>query len=155
MLYQLYKQLQSLFLYYQKKDFFKDKLDITSIEIPEEANHKAMFEIKFMPFPIYKWDRHDITEVNIFDAIEFLFHHVSKPYELGWFISDSGYNYQDYVGYDNFMGKVEFRSSVNIVIRDYGEGFELSEHGEVLIIGKKWIRRNNRYGHCLLRSREC
>ncbi|MCR8633921.1 hypothetical protein [Paenibacillus radicis (ex Xue et al. 2023)] len=137
--YQLYKQLQSLFLYYKSKDYFKEKLSITSFDVPEDANHKAMFEIKFMPFPIEKWDRLDVTEENIFDTIEFLFHHVSKPGELAWYSSDTGYNYQDYENYDDFSGKVEFKGAVNLLICDYSDGFEISDSGEILSLGKNGL----------------
>lgn len=136
---QLYKQLQSLFLYYQNKDYFKEKLSITSFHISEDANHKAMFEIKFMPFPIKKWDRLDVTEENIFDTIEFLFHHVSKPGELTWYTSESGFDYQDYQDYNDLIGRMEFKGAVNFVICDYGEGYEISDLGEILSLGKNGV----------------
>ncbi|MCZ8512436.1 hypothetical protein O9H85_08310 [Paenibacillus filicis] len=134
--YQLYQQLQSLFLYYSSRDFFKEKLSISDKFTPDDANHKAMFEIKFKPFPISKWDRLDVTEENIFDTLEFLFHHTSKPGELGWFTTDSGLNYQDYCDYNRELGQEEFRGSVNFVICDYGEGFEMTETGEIFTLGK-------------------
>ncbi|TJY43073.1 hypothetical protein E5161_04030 [Cohnella pontilimi] len=134
--FQMYLQLQSLFAYFRNKDFFVERLNITSEFFPDEVNHKAMFEIKFMPFPITKWDEHEVTEENIFDTIEFLYIHVSKPGEKGWFTSDSGYNYLDYVGYDEEAGKEEFRDAVNLIINDYGQGFELTHFGEILAKGK-------------------
>ncbi|TFE19432.1 hypothetical protein [Cohnella luojiensis] len=100
------------------------------------ANHRAMIEIRFMPFPIHKWEPTDITEDNIFDTIEFLYHHISKPGELEYITTETGFNYQDYIDYDAEQGKQEFRDEVNLIICDYGEGLELLSNGEIQAIGK-------------------
>jgi hypothetical protein len=136
---QLYKQLQSLFLYYRGRDYFKEKLDITTSGISQDANHKAMFEIKFMPFPIDAWESYEINEENIFDTMEFLFHHVSKPGELTWFISETNYNYQDYEGYDEASGRIEIIAAINMIISDYRDGYEITNSGEIVTLGKHGV----------------
>mgnify|MGYP001394864563 CR=1 FL=1 len=135
----VYQQLQSLFEYFKSKDFFVEKLNIKFDNIPDEVNHKAMFEIKFKPFPISKWDRYDISEENIFDTIEFLFDHASKPGEKGWFTSETGFNYLDYLEFDEEAGREEFRTAVNLIINDYGVGYELTSSGEILAKGKEGL----------------
>ena len=74
------------------------------------------------------------SEGDLFDIIEFLFDHVSKPLEIGsWYHtwSDCGYHY---VNFDKFIGESEFRSELNQFLNDYGAGHELSERGEILTL---------------------
>ncbi|GIO40773.1 hypothetical protein [Paenibacillus apis] len=138
-IYQVYVQLQSLFLYFRNKDFFYEKLRISSGYMPEEVSHKAVFEIKFNPFPINKWDRLDINEDKVFDTMEFLYHHVSKPGEQTWMQSETGIDYQEYIDFDEDLGKQEFRDAVNMIINDYDVGFELVPTGEILAKGNNGL----------------
>jgi hypothetical protein len=133
---QLYVQVQSLYSYFKDKDFFKEKLDISGKSIPESARHKSILELKFNIFPIHKWESYDVTEDNVFDAIEFLFHHISKPGDYVGMTSETGFNYYDYVGYDELNGKNEYQEHTNMFLADYKDGYELSEEGEILSLGK-------------------
>ncbi len=70
------------------------------------------------------------SEDNLFDMIEFLFQHVSKPI--------SG-NYHSYNGcgmhweiFDKSEGRKEFCEKVDVVLGHYEKAFELSPNGEVL-----------------------
>lgn len=84
-------------------------------------------------FPI--WDRAEVlTEDEIFDLIEFLFDHASEPVESsGHYHSwgECGYHYSEFVQGD---AQSKFRADVNDFLRDYGEGFELSDRGEILTL---------------------
>ena len=75
----LYIKLQNLYLYFRDKDYFKEKLGITSSGVPDEAKYRAAMALNIQIFPLSKWSWAQITEDNIFDAIEFLFDNVSKP----------------------------------------------------------------------------
>jgi hypothetical protein len=70
-----------------------------------------------------------------FDAIEFLFDHVSKPGKLIGMTSDTGYHYYDYDCYDDEAGREEFRQKANVFLGDYGQGYELTQDGMVLAVG--------------------
>jgi hypothetical protein len=68
-------------------------------------------------------------ENDLFDVIELLYDHVSKPTEgkyHSW--SNCGWHYYEF---DKQAGQEEFRAKMNELLRDYGEGYELSQHGEV------------------------
>lgn len=67
---------------------------------------------------------------DVFDVIEFLYDHVSKPV-AGTFHSFSGCGWH-YRTFDKEAGAEEFRSEVNRFLRDFGDGFELSPAGEIL-----------------------
>lgn len=69
------------------------------------------------------------SEDDLFDMIEFLYDHISKPTKrwnhtyssCGWHCSE----------FDREIGRVEYRSKMNRLLRAYDTQFELSERGEV------------------------
>lgn len=74
----------------------------------------------------------DWTEDDLFDVIEFAFHHLSKPtersyhsyYGCGWHCSE----------FDQAGGRNEFRAWMNRLLQRYDTGFELSAAGDVLAL---------------------
>jgi len=68
------------------------------------------------------------TEDDLFDIIEFLYDHVSKPLEgtLHAF-NDCGYHWKTF---DKKAGQSEYRAEINNILPDYGS-YELSDIGEV------------------------
>lgn len=76
-------------------------------------------------------------ENDLFDVIEFLYDHVSKPLEdganfHGW--NNCGWHYSKF---DKREGKEKFRSKINEIISNYKDGFHLSPEGEILVLGNK------------------
>jgi hypothetical protein len=133
---ELYRKLQNLYLVFCDKDFFKGKAEISrNHDFPDAIKYEAAIALTFELFPITKWPQQNITEDHIFDAIEFLYDHVSKPGKLVWMTTDSGYNYEDYGGYDDQAGQEEFRNKTNTFLADYKTGFELTQDGTVLALG--------------------
>jgi hypothetical protein len=81
------------------------------------------------------WDKClDYSEDDLFDIIEFLYDYVSKPID-GYYHSfnDCGWHYQQF---NRDAGREEFRFEINSILRDYGDGYELSNEGEILVRGK-------------------
>jgi len=70
------------------------------------------------------------SEDDLFDIIEFLYDHVSKPVE-GYYHSYSNCGYH-YHSFDKKAGQSELRQEVNQILCDYKEGYELSDQGEIL-----------------------
>lgn len=72
----------------------------------------------------------DYSEEDLFVVIEFLYDHISKPVE-GHFHSwnNCGWHYETF---DQKTGQQEFRKQLNEILRDYKEGDEISEQGEIL-----------------------
>ena len=70
------------------------------------------------------------SEDDVFDMIEFLHDHISKPTkrhyhdysQCGWHCSE----------FDGAEGKSEFREKINRFLRAYDTGFQLTENGEVV-----------------------
>jgi hypothetical protein len=69
-------------------------------------------------------------ESDLFDIIELLYDHVSKPLAG----STHGYNSscRHYSSFSKRDGQVYYRSRINELLSDYREGYELSQDGEIL-----------------------
>ena len=131
----LYWKLQNLYLLFRDRDYFKGKTGITKTDLPDAIKHEAAIALSFQPFPITKWEEGQITEDHVFDTVEFLYDHAAKPGEWTGMTTDTGYNYYDYDGYDDDMGREEFRQKANGFLCDYRSGYELTKDGIVLAAG--------------------
>jgi hypothetical protein len=64
------------------------------------------------------------SEDDIFDMIEFFYDYVSKPIDLQY------HNYNDcgmhYSSFDQKVGRVEFSKEINTILKDYKDGFEIT-----------------------------
>ncbi|MCC6350202.1 MAG: hypothetical protein IT347_11510 [Candidatus Eisenbacteria bacterium] len=69
-------------------------------------------------------------EDDLFDVVEFLYEHVSKPVDRHYHsFNDCGWHC---TSFDRSEGRAEFREKMNRILRRYADGFELSVDGEVL-----------------------
>lgn len=73
------------------------------------------------------------TEEDLFDIIELLYDLVSKPIDGNYHSwQNCGWHYEIF---DKATGEIEFRSDINRLLLDYGDGWELSLEGEILAKG--------------------
>jgi len=126
----LSSKLRSLFLLFRSNDYLKGKAGITDDHIPNSIKHEAALSLNFDFFSWLELKRVEITEDHIFDAIEFLYDHVSKPGE--W--SEIDYGVYDYRSYDDDAGQEEFKSQANVFLADYKDGYELTIDGHILAL---------------------
>jgi hypothetical protein len=137
---ELYLKLQNLYLLFRGKDYFKEKAGITKTQLPDAIQCEASLALTFQPFPITKWDEQEVTEDHVFDTLEFLYDYVSRPGESGWLTTESGFNYEDYITYDEEAGRADFRVKANAFLLDYKSGYELTEEGIVLALGANGLQ---------------
>ena len=77
------------------------------------------------------------TEDDFFDIIEFLFDHCSKGLNGNYHSWDNcGFHYSEF---DDNEGRKYFREQINLILREYKDGFEISENGEILILSDKGL----------------
>src|ERR1044071_128189 len=76
----------------------------------------------------------EYSEDDVFDMIEFLYDHISKPLE-GRYHSYGGCGYH-YETFDQQAGRLAFRTERTPSPRGYGEGYEHAEDGEILTLGQ-------------------
>ena len=124
-------RLHNLFLLFDEKAFFKEKVGQWSHDKGSTMAREAIMRLGFAAFPMSGWSTSDMTFDRVFDVVEFLFDKVSKPGELVDMRSDSGFDYQDYESYDEEAGRREYRSAANLILADIGEGYELGGDGEI------------------------
>lgn len=82
-------------------------------------------------YPIWK-NLPNYTEDDFFDVIEFLHDHCSKGlngHYHSW--NNCGYHYEEF---NDIEGQKYFRETLNPILREYKDGFEISESGEILIL---------------------
>lgn len=79
----------------------------------------------------------EYSEDDLFDVIELLHDHVSKP--INGYFHEWNYCGWHYSEFDAQVGKEEFREEINDVLKDYGVGYELSSHGEVLLLSPQGL----------------
>jgi hypothetical protein len=86
------------------------------------------------------------TEEDLFDVIEISYDLIAKPYAHNPCLVDdsskpaitSDFSDADVIiEFNEMEGKTEFRTEINKFLIDYDEGFELSEDGEVRLVGDK------------------
>ena len=130
----LYEKLKYFYLYFRDRDYFKEKLGITEDYLAPRAKNKAAMALKFPIFPLEEWAEEDITEEKLFEAVEFLHDHVSKPGELYDILGCCGVVCRDYDGYDTLPGQEEFRKEMNGILVDYNQGYRLTETGDIVLI---------------------
>lgn len=82
-------------------------------------------------YPIYK-NLPNYTEDDFFDIIEFLYDHCSEGingYYHNW--NNCGYHYEEF---NDVEGQKYFRKLFNPILKEYKDGYEISENGEILIL---------------------
>lgn len=72
------------------------------------------------------------SEDDLFDVIELLYDYVSKPER---YYSVDGLLHHE--TFDRQSGQEEWRSELNRHLKDYGDGYELSNDGEIILLGPK------------------
>lgn len=97
--------------------------------IPHPIGEYVQLHTKRRLWPI--WERRTwYDEGALFDLIEFLFDHVSKPIE-GWHhtFNDCGWHWNSF---DRPAGQAEYRKVVSDLLEGYGSGYELNGRGEIM-----------------------
>ena len=78
-------------------------------------------------------------EADLFDMIEFLFDHVSKPIS-GWVHNHAGCG-MHWDKFDREAGQEEFRSAMSLLLESYDSGYELSDRGEIMGVGPAGLNK--------------
>ncbi|MCB9217814.1 MAG: hypothetical protein H6616_18280 [Ignavibacteria bacterium] len=128
---------KKLLLYFEKEGYFQKSLGFTCVDqgfIPGEFGHDLEGAV------FLKLGKSGLTPIqskieaysdeDLFDMLELLYDHCAKPiggYFHDW--NDCGWHRD---AFDLNAGRKEFREKFNELLSIYGDGFELSNDGEVL-----------------------
>lgn len=123
---ELYWKFKNLYMLFRDRGYLEQKLGLTSgNHVSRFAEHEAALALNFQPFPITKWPAEVVSAENIFDVIEFLYDYISKPIDMEW------------GGYNEALGRAEYRDRVNQFLCDYEVGYELDDGGRILALGEE------------------
>jgi len=130
---------QSFYSDFAQKGYFQQALGFSCVDrdlIPGLAGNDVEAYVlrklrKRNLWPVYQRCS-SYSEDDLFDIIEFLFDHAAKGVTGQYHsFSDCGYHYNTF---DRCAGQEDFRTAVNELLADYGDGFELSPRGEMLTL---------------------
>ncbi len=77
------------------------------------------------------------SEDDVFDVVEFLYDHISKPIEGNYHsYGQCGWHYYSF---DKNAGQREYRNEINSILADYSVGYELSDNGEILELPERGL----------------
>ena len=135
----------SVYLHLQSNGFFDEAfgsycVDAGDIDGTTGSNVEAYVLFTLMKKNIWpireKLEAYD--EADLFDVIEFLFDHVSEPQQKDYHDWNScGYHYSDF---DRAKGQREYRNRVNSLLARYGEGYELTDKGELMVMAPQGVQ---------------
>ena len=133
---QLRRLVYAVYTQFREKGFFHESMGYDCVdrrrptgtmgESPESYAYLKLRRYGLWPPDSAK----DYSETDLFDQIEFMHDHVSKPMDWDYHgYSECGFHSSRW---DSNSGRQEFREQMNQVLADYGKGYELSDLGEVL-----------------------
>lgn len=128
---------RSLFIHFEDEGYFQEALGYDCVDagfVPGTLGHDLagalLLELRKRDLTPIRSKIEDYEEDDLFDMIEFLYEHCSKPIERhyhSW--NDCGWHCETF---DQEPGRQEFRAKINRVLALYGPGYELSADGEIL-----------------------
>ena len=126
----------SIYLHFREKEYFQEYFGYECVDAgdvpgrlgPDLKGHFLRSLHKIDVWPINE-RYEEYSEEDLFDVIELLYDCVSRPVD-GYHHSygDCGWHYEKF---DRQEGRNEYRSVMNEQLRDYGQGYELSDKGEI------------------------
>lgn len=132
---------QTLFIHFEDEGYFQESLGYYCVDagfVPGTLGHDLdgalLLELRKRNLTPIRSKIDLYTEDDLFDMIEFLYEHCSKPTKRhyhSW--SDCGWHCE---ASDREPGRQEFRDKVNKVLALYGAGYELSADGEMLFLAE-------------------
>ena len=128
---------RTLFIYFEDEGYFQEALGYHCVDdgfVPGTLGHDLdgalLLELQKRDLAPIRTKIDNYAEDDLFDIIEFLFEHCSKPvkrYYHDW--DHCGWHCETF---NRKPGQQEFLAKVNKVLAPYGPGYELSADGEIL-----------------------
>jgi hypothetical protein len=130
---------KSVYRHFDSEGYFQEHLGYWCVDsgfLPGKLGHDVdaviLLEVRKRNLtPIYE-KVHNYSEDDLFDIIEFLYEHCSKPIDRTYHsYSDCGWHCETF---DREPGRLEFREKINKILALYDKGYELSAEGEILTL---------------------
>lgn len=130
---------RTLFVNFEDEGYFQESLGYWCVDVGfvpgslgHDLNGVLLIELRKRDLVPIRNKIDEYSEDDLFDIIEFLYEHCSKPVERryhSW--CDCGWHCDTF---DREPGQQEYRAKVNKVLTLYGPGYELSVDGEIMVL---------------------
>lgn len=132
---------KTLFTYFEEKGYFQEAFGYYCVDngdVPGTLGHNLagalLLELRKKDLTPIHEKIATYSEDDLFDIIEFLYEHCSKPIEEeGRYHSFSNCGWH-FFKFQRDPGRVEFRERINKLLALYENGYELSVEGEILAL---------------------
>ncbi|MER0204520.1 MAG: hypothetical protein DU480_11835 [Nitrosomonas sp.] len=128
---------RNVFIHFEDEGYFQEALGYVCIDagftsgtLGQDIEGVLLIELRKKNLAPIRTKIESYTEDDMFDMIEFLYEHCSKPIERHWHSwSECGWHCSTF---EREPGKLEFREKINKILALYDKGYELSNDGEIL-----------------------
>jgi hypothetical protein len=142
----LLKLFYSLYKDFEEKGYFQESFGYSCVDHDGHVAGTLGFNIGAMVLRKLRKDNlwtidarwGQYSEEDLFDVIEFLFDYISKPID-GYYhdFNDCGMHYSKF---EKQSGQNEYRNEINELLKDYGDGYEISSDGEILSLADNGLQ---------------
>ncbi len=133
----LLKLFRTLYVHFDDEGYFQEDLGFYCVDaglisgtFGHDLEGTLLLELRKTNLYPIREQLSNYAEDDLFDIIEFLFDHCSKPIERSYHdFGNCGWHCSKF---DREAGKTEYRERMNQILKIYKDGFELSYDGEIL-----------------------
>jgi len=133
----LLKLFRTLYIHFDAEGYFQEDLGYSCVDsgfvsgaLGHDLEGVLVLELRKSNLCPIRSRLDDYLEDDLFDVIEFLYDHCSKPIDRTWHSwNDCGWHCSTF---DREAGRAEYREKMNRILQIYMDGFELSPDGEIL-----------------------
>lgn len=130
---------RTLFVHFEDEGYFQEALGYECVDagfVPGALGHDLagtlLLELRKKDLTPIRSKIESYSEEDLFDMIEFLYEHCSKPKDGHYHsYSSCGWHYNTF---EKEPGRLEYREKMNKVLALYQSGYELSAEGEILAL---------------------
>jgi hypothetical protein len=127
------------FIYLEDNGYFQEALGYDCVDagfvsgtLGHDLQGALLLELRKRDLTPIRSHIADYSEDDLFDVIEFLYDHCSKPLDGSYHSwSNCGWHYHTF---DRESGRLEYRERINKLLALYEKGYELAAEGEILIL---------------------
>lgn len=137
------KLFREVFTYFENEGYFQQSLGYDCVDagfvagtLGQSTEGALLLALRKPNMAPIRWRIPFYEEDDLFDVIEFLFDHCSKPLDRHYHaFNNCGWHTNPTTdGFDRPAGQAEYRQKLTPLLEAYGPGYELSAAGEVLAL---------------------
>lgn len=136
----LRRLIYAVYKRFYDKDYFQEALGYVCVDdgdvpgtLGASLRETVLFALRKDLWPFAE-DFENYSEDDLFDVIEWMYDHVSRPVDARYHCYGACGNH--WTSFEQDAGRAELRGEINFLLADYEDGWELSIDGELLRRGE-------------------